>query len=482
RNQPYFIPGRTGIVHLFEWKFEDIALECERVLGPAGYGGVQVSPVNEYLVAENRPWWERYQPISFKINSRSGDERQFSDMVKRCLRVGVRVYVDVVVNHMAAPGATSPLRGTAGSACDPLAREYPAVPFNRSHFHADCMITNYNNATNVRDCALVSLPDLDQSIPHVRKMIVEFLNHLINLGVAGFRMDACKHMWPQDLEAIYNELDSLNPLFLFPPFAKPFIYQEVIDLGGEAVSVIHSNEYTGLGVVTEFKWCLLIGEIFGGQKEASALQTLTKGGSSGTLMPSAQALVFVDNHDNQRGHGAGGDTILTYKRKSQYVQAVAFTLATDYGIPRIMSSYNFTNSDQGPPADSLQAIDSPGFESDGSCSNGWICEHRWPEIKRMIQFRKYVQESTLDHIQASNVTFAFCRGTKGFIAFNNSPNPVTRTFHTCLHRGQYCDIISGEVSTQRICTGLVINVDTKGDATITLPPNSVIAIYRRSKL
>ncbi|EDS29692.1 amylase [Culex quinquefasciatus] len=227
----------TGIVHLFEWKFEDIALECERVLGPAGYGGVQVSPVNEYLVAENRPWWERYQPISFKINSRSGDERQFSDMVKRCLRVGVRVYVDVVVNHMAAPGATSPLRGTAGSACDPLAREYPAVPFNRSHFHADCMITNYNNATNVRDCALVSLPDLDQSIPHVRKMIVEFLNHLINLGVAGFRMDACKHMWPQDLEAIYNELDSLNPLFLFPPFAKPFIYQEVIDLGGEAVSV-----------------------------------------------------------------------------------------------------------------------------------------------------------------------------------------------------------------------------------------------------
>lgn len=245
---------------------------------------------------------------------------------------------------------------------------------------------------------------------------------------------------------------------------------------------IHSNEYTGLGVVTEFKWCLLIGEIFGGQKEASDLQTLTKGGSSGTLMPSAQALVFVDNHDNQRGHGAGGDTILTYKRKSHYVQAVAFTLATDYGIPRIMSSFNFNNSDQGPPADSLQAIDSPGFESDGSCSNGWICEHRWPEIKRMIQFRKYVQESTLDHIQASNVTFAFCRGTKGFIAFNNSPNPVTRTFHTCLHRGQYCDIISGEVSTQRICTGLVINVDTKGDATITLPPNSVIAIYRRSKL
>ena len=30
------------------------------------------------------------------------------------------------------------------------------------------------------------------------------------------------------------------------------------------------------------------------------------------------ALVFVDNHDNQRGHGAGGDSILTYKTSKLY--------------------------------------------------------------------------------------------------------------------------------------------------------------------
>ena len=30
------------------------------------------------------------------------------------------------------------------------------------------------------------------------------------------------------------------------------------------------------------------------------------------LMPSDRALVFVDNHDNQRGHGAGGSSILTF--------------------------------------------------------------------------------------------------------------------------------------------------------------------------
>lgn len=30
------------------------------------------------------------------------------------------------------------------------------------------------------------------------------------------------------------------------------------------------------------------------------------------FMPSDRALVFVDNHDNQRGHGAGGSSILTF--------------------------------------------------------------------------------------------------------------------------------------------------------------------------
>jgi alpha-amylase len=40
---PNVVPGRSAIVHLFEWKFSDIADECERFLGPKGFGGVQVS-------------------------------------------------------------------------------------------------------------------------------------------------------------------------------------------------------------------------------------------------------------------------------------------------------------------------------------------------------------------------------------------------------------------------------------------------------
>lgn len=65
---PNWIEGRSGIVQLFQWKYSDIADECERFLGPKGFAGVQTSPVVENVVNlqdwnNNRPWWESYQPV-----------------------------------------------------------------------------------------------------------------------------------------------------------------------------------------------------------------------------------------------------------------------------------------------------------------------------------------------------------------------------------------------------------------------------------
>lgn len=42
QHNPNQWDNRSGIVHLFEWKWNDIANECERFLAPAGYAGVQV--------------------------------------------------------------------------------------------------------------------------------------------------------------------------------------------------------------------------------------------------------------------------------------------------------------------------------------------------------------------------------------------------------------------------------------------------------
>lgn len=104
------------------------------------------------------------------------------------------------------------------------------------------------------------------------------------------------------------------------------------------------TEYIPLGAVTEFKFSVEISRAFRGHNE---LKWLKSWGPEWELLPSKVALVFVDNHDNQRGNGAGGQEILTYKFPKMYIMAVAFMLAHPYGIPRIMSSFFFDLTDQG---------------------------------------------------------------------------------------------------------------------------------------
>ena len=91
-------------MHLFEWPWADIAAECETFLGPKGYCGVQVSPPMEHI--QGGQWWTRYQPISYKLESRSGSRQQFVDMVARCKAVGVNIFVDAVINHMSGRGSS----------------------------------------------------------------------------------------------------------------------------------------------------------------------------------------------------------------------------------------------------------------------------------------------------------------------------------------------------------------------------------------
>lgn len=476
-KDPHYMYGRSTMVHLFEWKWEDIALECERFLGPKGFGGVQVSPPNENLAiwSRNRPWWERYQPVSYHLITRSGNEEQFADMVRRCNNVGVRVYVDTVINHMT--GVSNEVIGTGGNIGIAINMFYPAVPYGPHDFNEpNCVISDTDYLCcpdKVRNCQLSLLKDLNQGTEHVRAIIVEYMNRLINFGVAGFRIDAAKHMWPRDLGVIINRLNNLNPVHGFPSGARPYIYQEVIDYGNEAIS---RQEYTMIGAVTEFRYGRELSKVFQG---GEPLEQLVSWGPNWGLLASYDALNFIDNHDNQRGHGGGGD-VLTYKQSKKYRGAIAFMLAHPYGHPRLMSSFDFQDSDAGPPMDNSGHIISPSINEDNSCGNGWVCEHRWPQIYNMVAFRNVAGITGLDNWwdNGSN-QIAFSRGDQGFVAFNNDDDDLNQTLQTNLPEGEYCDVISGEKSGDS-CTGKKITVDNNGNALINLganEPDMVLAIH-----
>lgn len=49
----------------------------------------------------------------------------------------------------------------------------------------------------VRNCYLMGYADLHGSNQAVQSALTNYLNNLVDLGVAGIRIDAAKNMWPE---------------------------------------------------------------------------------------------------------------------------------------------------------------------------------------------------------------------------------------------------------------------------------------------
>lgn len=434
---------QNAFVHLFEWSWSDVAEECEAFLGPHGFTGVQVSPPNEHITVEN--WWARYQPVSYQLESRSGSRAEFIDMVQRCNAVGVDIYADLVINHTAAGSGGVGSGGTVWSY-----KDHPMYsPWDYHNY--GCEI-DYQDAWSVRNCPLVGLPDLATGNDYVQQTIANFINDLVGIGVAGFRIDAAKHMHPNDIAGILNRVDG-----------QPYFYSEVIDVGGEAVT---SDEYLFLGDVEEFKYSRDIGSTF----DWGQLSWLEFFGEAWGFLPGEQAVVFVDNHDNQRGHGAGGD-ILTYKRGDFYALANVFMLAWPHGHPRLMSSYDFIDTEAGPPAASVH-----GGNGLNCFGGDWICEHRWQPIAGMVGFRSAVAGQPVQNWWSDGGNrIAFSRGERGFVAINRTGQSLSTTLQTGLPSGEYCNVVDS--SPLQDCPGQRVQVQADGQATISLAPMSAIGLH-----
>ena len=465
-------------VHLFAWKWTDVASECETVLAPHRYRAVQVSPPQEHAVIGGFPWWEVYQPVSYGIDrSRSGTHAEFVDMVQRCKAVGVDVYVDAVINHMTAGAGT----GSNGTAYTKYS--YPGL-YAQADFHAPCTVSDYQSAANVQDCELLGLADLETDASAVQQKIADYLVGLARLGVAGFRIDAAKHIQPVDLDRI---LARVNQVLAAEARPLPYYFAEVIDYGGEAV---RARDYYGLGYssggaadLTEFKF-RGVGDKFlgtGGQH----LSQLAPNGPAGSqfsaaawgLMPADKAVVFLENHDTQRDGGLG------YRSDDVYRLANVWMLAQPYGYPSVMSSYAFDRSsqagrDMGPPSDATGATSGVTCASslETATVGQWVCEHRDPFIARMVAFRRRVAGSDVNHWWDDGANaIAFSRGDVGFVAISRESAPVAAVIATGLPAGSYCDILTGGRDGAG-CVGTSVAVDATGTVRITLGSNSAIVI------
>ncbi|KAF7348958.1 Glycoside hydrolase [Mycena venus] len=299
--------SKTVIIQMFEWTWASIAAECTNFIGPAGYGFVQVSPPQEHVTGSQ--WWTDYQPVSYILTSKRGNQAQFQSMITTCHAAGVKVIADTLFNHMTGSDSGT---GVAGSSYTHY--NYPGIYQTQDFHHCGLEpgddIVNYDNRVEVQTCELDNLADLGTDTDYVRGVLAAYGNHLISLGIDGFRLDAAKHMPATDIANILSRLTT-----------KPYITQEVIWGAGEP---IQPSEYVGNGDVQEFRYTTAVKNAFLGGG-ISSLQNLDSMG----WVSGSQANVFVTNHDTERN----GNSLNINSPSNTYITATIFSLAHSYGTP-----------------------------------------------------------------------------------------------------------------------------------------------------
>ncbi len=451
--------GAVG-VQLFQWTWNSVATECTDTLGPLGYRYVLTSPPQEHVLGEE--WWTAYQPVSYQVESRLGTREEFAAMVSTCEAAGVSIIADAVINHMT--GQNEPGVGWAGSEYEHYS--YPGL-YEEADFHhcgltPDDDIASYQDADQVQTCELLNLADLATGEEKVRDTIVTYLEDLLSLGVAGFRIDAAKHIAPEDVEAITGALPE-----------GTIIWQEVIRGGGEP---IQPEQYLDAGDVFEFGY----GNLLKGMPATSLarFEELATGDAPG-LLDSATAVVFVNNHDTERN----GEQ-LVYTARERYALANVLMLAAPYGLPVVYSGYAFDTldgKDAGPEQDGDGAVLDATCPADVGpaadyADGAWVCQHAWPQIAPMVAFRAAAGDAEMTDWWGEASAVAFGREDRGFVVVNGAADPVTQTWTTSLAAGDYCDVQTGTLA-DGACTGAVVTVAEDGTFTATVPGKSALAIH-----
>lgn len=413
--------GRDVGVELFQWTWDSIARECTEQLGPAGYAWVLTSPPQEHVVGPE--WWTAYQPVSHRIESRLGPAEGYAAMVASCHEAGVEVWADAVINHMTGQDVAGV--GWAGSPFEHY--DYPGL-YESADFHhcgltANDDIQDYRDAAQVQECELVNLADVDTASPEAQKTIVAYLSSLLELGVDGFRIDAAKHIPADDLAAIVAALPEGTG-----------IAQEVIRGSREP---IQPEDYLGNGQVFEFGWGRdLVGALQGAM--GVGLDLASEGGG---LLPSDAALIFVDNHDTERG-----DSTLSYRDAELYQLGNVLMLASAYGSPVVYSGYAFDDRDAGPTQDADGRVldarcgSEPGPDAEFD-DGDWVCPHRWADLAAMVAWRGVVGSAEQVDRWQGGEALAFGRGARGFLALNLADEPLEVSITTSLPDGDYCDVL-----------------------------------------
>eukprot|EP01017_Pseudomicrothorax_dubius_P028174 TRINITY_DN332_c0_g1_i1.p1 TRINITY_DN332_c0_g1~~TRINITY_DN332_c0_g1_i1.p1 ORF type:complete len:653 (+),score=103.06 TRINITY_DN332_c0_g1_i1:121-2079(+) len=381
--------GQKGvIVEMFGWNYEEVEKECP-LIAKLGYLGVKVYSPNEHVIDfENtdddqlNPWYWVYQPVSYKLQSRMGTRKQLRKMINTCRSLGVRVYAEAVLNHMAGDGYSSfarkrdkkyvfsscntwgPKGSTAGSPYfttygtyetneftgQKPGLEFPAIPFGPGDFHCSREIKYGTDYFFLNYGWIAGLPDVKTGDAWVQGRQADFLVDLIGIGFSGFRLDAAKLTHPKDHAKVFGRFreylgglpkDFLTYFEAIPDvmFEQMFCWETDYSFHQGLDRMLLEEGYTRDELVQIRFW------IRNQEKHFQQCDNATR-------ITGKRLTIGLDTHDHQFSYG--GDIPIIGKDKNicrwrSTMEELLKTSAFDTDIKLVMSGFWSIDDCRGPP-------------------------------------------------------------------------------------------------------------------------------------
>ncbi len=405
------------ILHAFDWKYTDVGQNAQAI-ADAGYRSVLVAPPLKSERSPECPWYKLYQPQDFRvIDNCAGNKQEFVAMIQALKSKGVKVYADIVVNHMA-----NERNNATTFPGDEILNEFRSKPaywngqklygdlskglFSPQDFHDEACIRDYSDRESVvkeRICGMGGdrgLPDLKDTVPGQNWVLdqrKQYIRALFDLGVRGFRLDAAKHM-------------PVGAIRYFVPdeiAGKSHVFAETITWGGP-----NDKEYNlylkpylqdlpaSFGAY-DFP---LLNEMKRAFSPGNRLSDIANPQATGNALEPRRAVTVAITHDIPYNTGFRS---LIFDPKDEEL-AYAYILGRDGGVPMVFD-------------------DGSSWKTDGG---RWVGAWKNDRLKKMIFFHNRMQGKWMEVLFADECVLLWRREEDGIAGINKCGFAKTITVDT----------------------------------------------------
>lgn len=309
-------PEDLGMYHGGDW--EGLAEKMDYI-GALGVTAIWISPVSQQEPLSRdglEASYHGYFTYDFaQPNEHFGDLTDLQDLIHTAHGAGIKMILDVVPNHTA-----DYLAGTSTTYSPPTYE--PASPLDNSnyfHHNGDCLFNGLETQTQIENCDLGGLDDLDQANSTVSDFLMDTYKGWIDMGFDGIRVDAARSVPKPWLEEFEAEME-------VPTFGEIFV--------GDVDYVSEYQDYEW-GVL-DFPFFFTVRGVFAADGDMRDLGNLFD--QDYKYNDANRVMTFIDNHDRAR--------FLTWANDNyQRLRSATTFMMTARGIPVIY--YGTEQADDG---------------------------------------------------------------------------------------------------------------------------------------